>query len=82
MREDFLKKNSVFFGKWCYIESLGFFKLKGLLFNDKEKKISKQKISDFVDQNKNFLQNFDEFKIHFSSFPIFLILQSVFTGLP
>lgn len=58
---------AVFFNPWVFIEK-GFFLLKDLVFNTKEKVIPFEKVSEFIGQYRGFLQNIEGFEPHFGTF--------------
>lgn len=74
-KDDIKKACSHFFLNWIFIENRGFFLFEDLSFGSLEKIISKQNITDFVTQNKNFLQNIKGFETHFGSFQEHLVFR-------
>jgi SNF2 family DNA or RNA helicase len=60
-------RSSIFDG-WVYIHNKkGWYRLEGKLFNEKNKVIHKSKVSDFINNNRVWLQQYDGFNINFSS---------------
>ncbi|MCI0381467.1 MAG: DEAD/DEAH box helicase [Chlamydiae bacterium] len=64
---DLTSPQSALFGKYGYLPGKGFYILRSLLFGQIEKVISKEKISDFVNRYRLWLQSFEEFQIHVSA---------------
>lgn len=67
---DLTRGTSVFFDPWGYVEGKGFFLFSNLLFQGVQKKISKENMSDFIENNQYWLNQFDGFFIHLSSIEI------------
>lgn len=64
---DLKRVRSQLFDPWVYVEPKGFFKLKDLLFSGVEKVIPKEKMSEFIDRHRGFLNQYEQFYIHLSS---------------
>lgn len=67
-KDDLFKKYSRFFGPWVYIEDKGFYLFENLLFNSKETIIPFDKVSEFVNHFRTWLQNIEGFETHFGNF--------------
>lgn len=64
---DLQKETSAFFGSWAYIENLGFYHLENLLFEGLEKIIPQEKLTDFINRHRHWLQAYEGFQTHVSS---------------
>jgi len=58
--------DAYYFGDWGYIPKLGFFQLDKQLFHEQKLEIPKEKVSDFVNRHRLWLQGFDGFQTHVS----------------
>lgn len=67
-KDELFKQYSRFFGPWVYIEDKGFYLFENLLFNSKEQIILCDKVSEFVNHYRTWLQNIEGFETHFGNF--------------
>ncbi len=64
---DFEKERSFIAFPWAYLQGRGFYLLDEFLFEELEHTIPKEKIGDFIDHYRRFLNQQDGFEIHISS---------------
>ncbi len=64
---DLEKPGSAMFGSWGYIPNRGFFKLQNLLFESNITKIEKEKVPEFIETHKLWLNQIDGFQIHLAN---------------
>ncbi len=64
---DLQKKGTTLFHPWVYVEGRGFFPMKEMLFEKTESIISPEKIGDFINQHRLWLNEHDGFQIHLSN---------------
>jgi len=62
--DDFKDPNSAIYGPWVFIPSRGFILCDGLLFEEKEKVIPFDDVSDFVTRHRLWLSEFEGFETH------------------
>ncbi|MBS0629864.1 MAG: DEAD/DEAH box helicase [Verrucomicrobia bacterium] len=55
-----------YFGDWAYLPEKGFFQLDKQLFDSQKQEIPKEKVSDFVNRHRLWLQSFEGFQTHVS----------------
>ncbi|MBI5346132.1 MAG: DEAD/DEAH box helicase [Chlamydiae bacterium] len=72
-KDDFLKPQSTYFGKWVYVQDRGFYCLTDLFFEGIEKIVLRDEICDFINKNREWLHNFEGFQTHFGSMEAHLI---------
>jgi SNF2 family DNA or RNA helicase len=65
---DLQKRYSAYFGSWVYVEGRGFYLLENLLFPGVEKIIPKEKLSDFINRHRHWLNHYEGFQTHVSGF--------------
>lgn len=70
---DLKKEKSSCFIPWVYIENSGFYLVSDWLFDGKEKVINREKIADFINRHRLWLQNFPGFQTHLGSLEAHLI---------
>ncbi|MCH9612872.1 MAG: hypothetical protein S4CHLAM102_13720 [Chlamydiia bacterium] len=78
---DLQKSHSQFFDSWVYVESKGFYRLTDLLFDGVKKVIPKEKVGEFVDRQKSFLNLHEKFQIHLSNIDTHLNYQMKADGI-
>ncbi len=61
---DLQKENSAYFGSWVYLQDRGFYKIRGQKFAFASVVISQDKVSDFVNQHRTWLNSFEGFQTH------------------
>ncbi|MEM8727634.1 MAG: DEAD/DEAH box helicase [Chlamydiota bacterium] len=66
-KKDLQQQGTAFFPPWVYIEGRGFFPLQKPLFEQLETVIPPEKIGDFIDQHRLWLNEYDGFQIHLSN---------------
>ena len=66
-RGDLSHPHSFFFSPWAFTEERGFFRFGETLFDQYEKVIPKDKISEFITHFRAWLSNFEGFETHLSS---------------
>lgn len=64
---DLQKSTSASFGSWVFVENLGFYHLENLLFEGVEKVIPREKVADFINRHRHWLQAYEGFQTHISS---------------
>lgn len=64
---DLEEEGSAFFGNWAYISGKGFYSLKNVQFDKKEKLVAKHEICEFINSNRKWLHQFDGFQAYFQS---------------
>ncbi len=63
-----LSSSSVrFFNQWVYIEGKGFYRIELLRFEEVEKTVPADQVSDFITQNRSWLNTQEGFQVHLSS---------------
>lgn len=63
---DLLQPEAHYFGDWVYLPTQGFFQLENQIFNEPEVKIPKEKVSEFINRHRVWLQMFEGFQTHVS----------------
>ncbi len=63
---DLAEKGAHYFGQWVYLPEKGFFLVQEQLFDGIKLEIPKDKISDFIDRHRVWLQGMDGFQTHVS----------------
>ena len=61
---DLTKPDSRFFGEWAYLDNDGFYRLEGVSFPEQEKIVQAKHVSDFVTQNRLWLNTQEGFHTH------------------
>jgi SNF2 family DNA or RNA helicase len=61
---DLTQPQAAFFGSWVYIPDKGFFHLDAPMFSEPEMIVPTEKISDFVNRHRTWLNGFEGFQIH------------------
>jgi SNF2 family DNA or RNA helicase len=69
---DLQKPESTQFGSWVFLADKGFYQLGSLLFNEMEKVILKQSLSEFVSKNKVWLNQYEGFQTHLTNIECYL----------
>lgn len=64
---DLQKARSAYFGSWVYLQDRGFYLLENLLFDGVEKVIAKEKVGEFVNRHRVWLNGHVGFQTHVSS---------------
>jgi SNF2 family DNA or RNA helicase len=64
---DLKSEGATLFPPWAYIPEKGFFLLQDLLFEEKEKKLLRPQVADFVSRHRLWLHNFPGFQTHLGS---------------
>lgn len=64
---DLTKPHSAYFGDWAYLEDKGFYRLEGIRFEDMESIIPRSRVSDFVSQNRSWLNTQEGFATYLIS---------------
>ena len=72
---DLQAPDSAYFGPWVYIGQKGFFLLDNILFEGVEKIIPYERVSDFLNRHRLWLNSYDGFQTHLSSLESHLIYQ-------
>ncbi len=65
-KKDLQQKQAYYFGEWVYLPEKGFFQLEKQLFGEPIQVIAKDKVSDFVNRHRLWLQGFEGFQTHVS----------------
>lgn len=65
-KDDFDKEGNGFYEEWAYIVGKGFFTVAEKKFSETKVKISPEKLSEFISQNRLWLSHFEGFSTHFS----------------
>ncbi len=65
-KNDLTEPGAHYFGQWVYLPEKGFFQLKDQLFEGVFQKVPKEKVSDFVNRHRVWLQNYEGFQTHVS----------------
>ncbi len=63
-QEDLIQKQSAYFGSWVYVHPKGFYLLENLLFEGVEKIIEKERMNDFINRHRAWLNGFEGFQTH------------------
>ena len=63
---DLQEKGAHYFGDWIYLPQKGFFQLENQIFEGAELLVPKDKVSDFVNRHRVWLNGFDGFQTHVS----------------
>ncbi|MBN2480095.1 MAG: DEAD/DEAH box helicase [Parachlamydiales bacterium] len=74
-KDDFLKKHSVVFKDWAFIDDRGFYQIDNLYFDDFNKIIPKDQVSEFVTKHRVWLHSIEGFQTHFGSLQSHLIYE-------
>lgn len=69
---DLSKPYSAYFGEWAYLENKGFYRLEGMRFDTIESVIPRRRVSDFVTQNRSWLNMQEGFHIYLVSIESYL----------
>lgn len=69
---DLQRGHSTYFGPWVYLDGKGFYLLEQPLFDEVEKVIPKEKVSDFINRHRHWLQAYEGFQTHVSSLESYL----------
>lgn len=64
---DLSREMAALFPPWAYVPNRGFFLMENWLFEEKEKLIPKERIAEFVNSHRHFLQGFPAFQTHLGS---------------
>ncbi|MCB1072392.1 MAG: DEAD/DEAH box helicase [Chlamydiia bacterium] len=64
---DLQQEETALFHPWVYVEGRGFFPMKETLFEKTESIIPPEKIGDFINQHRLWLNEYDGFQIHLSN---------------
>lgn len=72
---DLQKPYSVYFGPWVFVQDKGFYLIENMFFPGIEKTVPKNKVSDFINRHRHWLNLFEGFQTHLSSLESHLIYQ-------
>ncbi|MBM3207902.1 MAG: hypothetical protein FJZ57_04780, partial [Chlamydiae bacterium] len=61
---DMQKNESAYFGSWVYIEGIGFYEVKNPIFSGVNTVIAKDRVSDFVNKHRVWLNSIEGFQTH------------------
>lgn len=64
---DLQQEGSAFFGKWAYLANDGFYPLEGVLFEQIETIVASDKLSDFISQNRIWLNTQEGYHTHLAT---------------
>lgn len=66
-KKDLQQPCAAFFKKWAYLPNKGFYPLKNVQFDRSVKIITKHEVSEFINQSRMWLHQFEGFQAHFQS---------------
>lgn len=69
---DLQDKRSSQFGSWVFLEDQGFYQLGSLLFNELHKIIPREELSEFISQNRLWLNQYEGFQTHLTHIECYL----------
>jgi superfamily II DNA or RNA helicase len=65
---DLQGENSAYFGPWVYLEGRGFYLLDNPLFSGVKRVLLKHRVADFIQRHRHWLNNYEGFQTHLSTF--------------